>query len=107
MIEIIVPIAVALITSGLTLVGVIYTNRKSNADMMAQIRQDSEVQDTKLQGRIDVIQQEIKDLTRQVEKHNQVVERTYALENRMAVAEERINDAHHRINEVRHGGPSE
>ena len=40
MIEIIVPIAVALITSGLTLVGVIYTNRKSNADMMAQLAAD-------------------------------------------------------------------
>ena len=96
-----VPIIVALITSGLTLVGVIYTNRRDNADMLAKIRQDSEVQDTKLNGRIDVIQQEIKDLTRQVEKHNQVIERTYRLEERMSVAEERISDANHRINEVR------
>ena len=101
MIEVLGPIAVALITSGLTLVGVVLTNRKSNADMMAQIRQDSEVQDTKLQGKIDVLQQEIKDLTRQVERHNQVIDRTYALENRMGVAEERISDANHRINELR------
>lgn len=99
--EIWVPIIVAIITSVLTLIGVIYTNRKDNADMLAKIRQDSEVQDTKLNGRIDVITQEIKDLTRQVEKHNQVIERTYALENRMGVAEERISDANHRINELR------
>ena len=99
--EIWVPIIVAIITSVLTLIGVVYTNRKDNADMLAKIRQDSEVQDTKLNGRIDVISQEIKDLTKQVEKHNQVIERTYALENRMGVAEERISDTNHRINELR------
>lgn len=98
---IIVPIAVALITSGLTLVGVIITNRRSNADMMAQIRRDSEVQDTKLQGRIDVIDEKITALSDRVERHNQVIDRTYALENRMGVAEERISDANHRINELR------
>ena len=101
MIEIVVPIAVALITSGLTLVGVIITNRRNNADMMDQIRRDSEVQDTKLQGRIDVIDEKITALSDRVERHNQVVERTYALENRMGVAEEKLSDAHHRINELR------
>lgn len=101
MIEIVVPIAVALITSGLTLVGVIITNRRNNADMMDQIRRDSEVQDTKLQGRIDVIGEKITALSERVERHNQVVERTYALENRMGVVEERISDANHRINEMR------
>lgn len=101
MIEIVVPIAVALITSGLTLVGVIITNRRSNADMMAQIRRDSEVQDTKLQGRIDVIDEKITALSDRVERHNKVIERTYALESRMSVAEEKLSDAHHRINELR------
>jgi hypothetical protein len=86
-----VPIIVALITSGLTLVGVIIANRRSNADMVEQIRRDSEVQDVKLQGRIDVIHQTISDLTKQVEKHNQVIERTYGLERRMSLAEERID----------------
>lgn len=104
MIDVLVPIAVALITGGLALVGTIFVNRKDNAEMLAQIRRDSEVQDTKLQGKIDVIQQEIKDLTRQVEKHNQVVERTYELERKMGVAEERISDAHHRINELKNKG---
>ena len=104
MIEVLVPIAVALITGGLALIGTIVVNRKDNAEMLAQIRRDSEVQDAKLQGRIDVIQQEIKDLTKQVERHNQVVERTYGLERRMDVAEERISDANHRINELRDDG---
>ena len=106
MIEIVVPIAVALITSGLTLVGVIITNKRNNADMMAQIRRDSEVQDTKLQGRIDVIDEKITALSDRVERHNQVVDRTYALENRMGVAEERISDANHRINELRDRPPA-
>lgn len=92
MIEIVVPIAVALITSGLTLIGVIITNKRNNMEMMDQIRRDSEVQDAKLQGRIDVIEQEIKDLTKTVEKHNNMVERTYALEARVNTIEDRIDD---------------
>lgn len=103
MIEIIVPIVVALITSGLTFCGVIVANRKSNVEMMAQLRQDSAVSDATIQGQINVIQKQIEDLTKQVEKHNQVIERTYNLEQKMAVAEERISDAHHRINELKKG----
>lgn len=90
--EIWIPIIVAFITGGLALAGTIITNRKDNADMLAQIRRDSEVSDAKIQGRIDVIQQEIQDLTKQVERHNQVIDRTFGLEQRMAVAEARIDE---------------
>lgn len=95
MIEMIIPIVVALISSGCTLVGVIVTNRKNNAEMLAQIRQDSAVSDTEIKGQIDVIRQEIKDLTKQVERHNQVIDRTYALESRMAAAEAKIEATRH------------
>ena len=93
--EVWIPVIVALITSGLTLVGVIITSRKDKADMLAQIRQDSIVRDTEIKGQIDVIRQEIKDLTRQVEKHNQVIDRTYALESRIAAAEAKIEANRH------------
>jgi hypothetical protein len=96
-------IIVALISGGITLIGII----ASHLSTLTQIEKKSELSDEKIQGQINVIDSKISTLSERVERHNKVVERTYALENRMAVAEERINDAHHRINEVRHGGPSE
>lgn len=39
-----------------------------------------------------MVQYQLKELTRRVEKHNQVVERTYALEGRMTEAEHDIRD---------------
>lgn len=96
-------IIVALISGGITLVGII----ASHFSTLTQIEKKSELSDEKIQGQINVIDSKISALSERVERHNKVVERTYGLEQRMAVAEERINDAHHRINEVRHGGPSE
>ena len=96
-------IIVAMISSGITLIGII----ASHLTTIAQIEKKSELSDEKIQGQINVIDSKISALSERVERHNKVVERTYGLEQRMAVAEERISDAHHRINEVRHGGPSE
>lgn len=96
-------IIVALISGGITLIGII----ASHFGTITQIEKKSELSDEKIQGQINVIDNKISALSERVERHNKVVERTYGLEQRMAVAEERISDAHHRINEVRHGGPSE
>lgn len=96
-------IIVALISGGITLIGIV----ASHLTTIAQIEKKSELSDEKIQGQINVIDNKISTLSERVERHNQMIDRTYALENRMAVAEERISDAHHRINEVRHGGPSE
>lgn len=96
-------IIVALISGGITLIGII----ASHFSTLTQIEKKSELSDEKIQGQINVIDSKISALSERVERHNKVVERTYGLEQRMAVAEERISDAHHRINEVRHGGPSE
>lgn len=46
---------------------------------------------------------EIKALTKEVEKHNNVIERVYALEGRMDVAEERQKVANHRIEDLEKG----
>ena len=44
--------------------------------------------------------QEIKQLTKQVEKHNRVVERVYILEKHEAVVDEEIKVANHRIEDL-------
>jgi septal ring factor EnvC (AmiA/AmiB activator) len=46
--------------------------------------------------------QEIKQLTKQVEKHNKVIERVYKLEKAEAVIEEEIKVANHRIEDLEH-----
>ena len=61
-------IVTAVITGVVTLIGVILSNSKSRA----------------------VMEVKLDNLTRKVEKHNQVLERTYALEQSMAVAQNDI-----------------
>ena len=62
-------VIVAFITGGLSLIGVIITNVTSNRKIEHQLEVAMAVTNTKLE-----------DLTKQVEKHNQVIERTYKLE---------------------------
>ena len=60
---------VSIFTGVLTLIGVIVTNIGSNRKMEHQLEVSMAITNTKLE-----------DLTRQVEKHNQVIERTFKLE---------------------------
>lgn len=62
-------ITVSVISGFLTLLGVIITNIGSNRKIEHQLEVSMAVTNTKLE-----------DLTRQVEKHNQVIERTFKLE---------------------------
>lgn len=94
-------IIVALITVAGSIIVQVMISRANTRDLYAKLDKQSEISDQRIQGEIDVIKTEIRQLTAQVEKHNQVIDRTYALENRMGVAEERISDANHRINELR------
>lgn len=94
-------IIVALITVAGSIIVQVMIARANTRDLYTKLDKQSEISDQRIQGEIDVIKTEIRQLTVQVEKHNQVIDRTYALENRMGVAEERINDANHRINELR------
>ena len=45
-------------------------------------------------------QMQIEQLTREVEKHNNIIERTYKLEERMELNDERIKVANHRIEDL-------
>ncbi len=73
----------ALITGGLSMLGVYLANRKSRVLMEYKLDQ----------------------LTRQVQKHNSVIERTYELERRASVTEEQMKVANHRIDDLEHKLP--
>lgn len=47
-----------------------------------------------------LMEYKLDELTKRVDKHNQVVERTYRLEQRMELHEEKIKVANHRIEDL-------
>ena len=65
---------------------------------------ENEMQFNKMLAEIDkhnaLQSQEIKQLTKQVEKHNRVIERVYSLEKHEAVIAEEIKVANHRIEDL-------
>lgn len=71
----------ALITGGLSLLGVIITNMASARQMGAKLDKAQAVTDTKLD-----------ELTREVREHNNFARRVPVLEEKIAVANHRISD---------------
>lgn len=78
-------IIVALITGGLSLIGVIITTRNNSKRMEQQLQTAQAVTDTK-----------IDELTREVRHHNGFADRVPILEEKMKVANHRIDDLEHR-----------
>ena len=74
-------IIVALITGGLSLLGVMLSNRAVYNKTQANLQTAQAVTDTKLE-----------ELTREVRKHNSFAERIPVLEEKIAVANHRIED---------------
>ena len=74
-------IIVALITGGLSLVGVFISNIRSNKDIENKLETQQAVTDTKLE-----------ELTREVRAHNNFAQRVPVLEEQMKVANHRIQD---------------
>ena len=74
-------IIVALITGGLSLIGVIITSRSSGKKVQQQLEIAQAVTDTK-----------IVELTREVRDHNNFAKRVPVLEETMKVANHRIDD---------------
>ncbi len=75
-------IIVAVITAGLSLVGVVISNAASNRKMSQNLRMSQAITDTKLD-----------ELTREVREHNNFAKR-------MPVVEEQIRVANHRIEDL-------
>lgn len=74
-------IIVALITGGLSFIGVLVTNISSNRKMQAEIEKQQAVTDTK-----------IEELTREVRMHNNFAQRVPVLEEKTKVMNNRIKD---------------
>lgn len=78
-------IIVALITGGLSLIGVIITSRSSGKKVQQQLETAQAVTDTK-----------IDELTREVREHNNFARRMPVLEEKIKVANHRIDDLERR-----------
>ena len=74
-------IIVALITGGLSLLGVIITSNKTTRDVQAKLDKQQAVTETKLE-----------ELTREVRAHNNFAHRIPVLEEQIKVANHRIAD---------------
>ena len=69
------------IAGGLSLIGVIVSNRKAGDRMQAQLARQQAVTDTKLE-----------ELTREVREHNNFAKRVPVLEEKVKVANHRLDD---------------
>lgn len=78
-------IIVAVITGGLSLVGVFFSNMQGNKNIEHQLDKRQAVTDTK-----------IEELTREVRAHNNFAQRVPVLEEQMKVANHRIEDLENR-----------
>ncbi len=76
-----VEIIIALITGGLSFLGVVITNLSSNRKMQSEIEKQQAVTDTK-----------IEELTREVRIHNNFAQRVPVLEEKQKVTDHRLND---------------
>ena len=79
-------VLVALITGGLTFLGVIVTNIGNSRKMQKELEKYQAVTDTK-----------IEELTREVRQHNNFAQRVPVLENKVSVADHRIKDLEDRL----------
>lgn len=89
-------IIAAAISAGLALIGTIITVVKTNQNTLAALDKKSELSDAKLESELKkhqaVTDTKIDELTKKVEKHNNMIERVYKLEGRMNEAEHDIRD---------------
>lgn len=77
-------IVVAIITGGLSLLGVIITSNKTTREVQAKLDKQQAVTDTKLE-----------ELTREVREHNNFARRMPVLEEQIKVVNHRIADLEH------------
>ena len=74
-------IIVALITGGMSLLGVLITSRQTTKDVAAKLDKQQAITDTQLE-----------ELTREVREHNNFARRVPVLEEQIKVANRRIED---------------
>lgn len=89
-------IIVALITSGVSLLGIVFTTRRSNAELYAKLDKQSNLADAKIEAKLDrsqaVTDAKIDELTREVREHNNFARRVPVLEEQMKSVEHRVGN---------------
>jgi len=86
----------AIIVAAISLTGTIITVWAANKHTLAELEKKSELSDAKLDAKLEkhqaVTDTKIDELTRKVEKHNNIIERTYKLEGRVTELEHDVRD---------------
>ena len=77
-------VVVALITGACAIVAQLIISHMSNVKLFAEIERKSELSDEKLQGKIDVMNTKIEELTREVRAHNNFAHRMPVLEEKVS-----------------------
>ena len=91
----------AIVVAVISLIGTIITIWAANRHTLAELEKKSELSDQRLDAKLErhqaVTDTKLDELTRKVEKHNQMIERTYILEGKMTECEHDINDLKGRV----------
>jgi len=91
----------AIIVAAISLLGTVITVWAANRHTLAELDKKSELSDAKLDAKLErhqaVTDTKIDELTRKVEKHNNMIERVYQLEGKMTEAEHDIRDLKGRV----------
>lgn len=90
--SILIPIIVAMITSGGTLIGVSISNKNNTLKMMNELEKQQIMNKAELEKTQAVINAQIQELTREVREHNNFAKRVPVLEEKMDTANHRIKD---------------
>lgn len=75
-----IPVIVAVVTGLLAVLGQKVIADAKNKELYAKLDKQSELDDQKLQAKIDVINTEIKTLSDRVNAHNKLIDRMYKAE---------------------------
>ena len=90
-----------IIVAAISLIGTVVTVLAANRHTLAELDKKSELSDAKIDAKLEkhqaVTDTKIEELTRKVEKHNNMIERVYKLEGRMTEAEHDIKDINGRV----------
>ena len=90
-----------IIVAAISLIGTVVTVIAANRHTLAELDKKSELSDAKIDAKLEkhqaVTDTKIEELTRKVEKHNNMIERVYKLEGRMTEVEHDIRDNKGRV----------
>ncbi len=85
-------IIVALITGACAVIAQIIISKASSKELFSELDKRSELSDQKLQSKIDVINTQMEELTREVRAHNNFAQRMPVLEEKVTQLENRRNN---------------